>query len=51
LHGLVECLKRRGETEELAGFRIKLAAALAKTDMVVRSSCLYRTSVIFQRQG
>jgi tetratricopeptide (TPR) repeat protein len=51
LHGLVECLKRRGETKELAGYQLKLAAALAKTDMVVSSSCLCRTSVIFQRQG
>jgi tetratricopeptide (TPR) repeat protein len=50
LHGLVECLERRGETKELAGFRRKLAAALARTDMVVSSSCLCRTSVIFQRQ-
>jgi tetratricopeptide (TPR) repeat protein len=50
LHGLVECLKRRGETKELAGYQQKLATALAKTDMVVTSSCLCRTSVIFQRQ-
>jgi hypothetical protein len=50
LHGLVECLKRRGETTELAGFQRKLATALTKTDMVVTSSCLCRTSVIFQRQ-
>jgi tetratricopeptide (TPR) repeat protein len=50
LHGLVECLKRRGETTELAGYQRKLATALTKTDMVVTSSCLCRTSVIFQRQ-
>jgi hypothetical protein len=50
LHGLVECLKRRGETKELAGYQRKLATALAKTDTVVTSSCLCRTSVIFQRQ-
>jgi tetratricopeptide (TPR) repeat protein len=50
LHGLVECLKRRGETKELTGCQQKLAAALAKTDMVVTSSCLCRTSVIFERQ-
>jgi tetratricopeptide (TPR) repeat protein len=50
LHGLVECLKRRGETKALAGYQQKLATALAKTDMVLTSSCLCRTSVIFQRQ-
>src|SRR6185437_6414163 len=42
LHGLVECLKRRGESEELAVYQPKLAKALAKTDMVVSSSCLCR---------
>jgi tetratricopeptide (TPR) repeat protein len=51
LHGLVECLKRRGETAELAGYQRKLADALAKTDTIVSSSCLCRTSVIFQRQA
>jgi len=51
LHGLVECLKRRGETKELASHSLKLATALAKTDMAVSSSCLCRTSVILQRQG
>ncbi|RFB78494.1 hypothetical protein [Methylovirgula sp. 4M-Z18] len=51
LHGLVECLKRRGEREELAVYQPKLTAALAKTDMVISSSCLCRTSVIFQKQG
>jgi len=50
LHGLVECLKRRGASEELAGYKVKLAAALAKTDTNVSSSCLCRTSVIFQSQ-
>jgi len=45
LHGLVECLKRRGESEELPGLQAKLAAALAKTDVPITSSCLCRTSV------
>lgn len=45
LHGLVECLKRRGETEELPGLQASLATALAKADVPVRSSCLCRTSV------
>lgn len=45
LHGLVECLKRRDETEELPGLQASLATALAKADVPVRSSCLCRTSV------
>ncbi|RJT37347.1 hypothetical protein D3227_18905 [Mesorhizobium waimense] len=45
LHGLVECLKRRGETMELPGLQAKLATALARTDVPITSSCLCRTSV------
>ncbi|WP_431523396.1 hypothetical protein [Mesorhizobium captivum] len=45
LHGLVECLKRRGESEELPGLQAKLAAALARTDVPIISSWLCRTSV------
>lgn len=45
LHGLVECLKRRGESVELAGLQAKLTAALAKADVAITSSCLCRTSV------
>ncbi|BCM19115.1 tetratricopeptide repeat protein [Mesorhizobium sp. J8] len=45
LHGLVECLKRRGEKEELPGLQAKLAAALAKADVPITSSCFCRTSV------
>jgi hypothetical protein len=45
LHGLVECLKRRGETEELPALQASLARALAKTDVPITSSCLCRTSV------
>jgi tetratricopeptide (TPR) repeat protein len=43
LHGLVECLKSRGDTVELPAFQIKLAAALAKSDVAISSSCLCRT--------
>jgi tetratricopeptide (TPR) repeat protein len=43
LHGLVECLQQRGETEELPALQAKLAAALAKTDVPITSSCLCRT--------
>lgn len=45
LHGLVECLKRRGESVEMPGLQAKLAAALAKADVTITSSCLCRTSV------
>ena len=45
LHGLVECLKRRGETEELPALQASLATALAKADVPITSSCLCRTSV------
>ncbi|RWA62092.1 tetratricopeptide repeat protein [Mesorhizobium sp.] len=44
LHGLVECLGRRGETDQLPGFQARLATALAKTDVPITSSCLCRTS-------
>jgi tetratricopeptide (TPR) repeat protein len=44
LHGLVECLRRRGVTDELATFEVKLASALEKTDVPVTSSCLCRAT-------
>lgn len=42
LHGLVECLERRGPSDELTRLRIKLAAAQAKADVVIASSCMCR---------
>ncbi|TPK95217.1 hypothetical protein FJ934_12570 [Mesorhizobium sp. B2-4-12] len=45
LHGLVECLKRRGESDELPALQAKLATAMAKADVPISSSCLCRTSV------
>ncbi|QKC84405.1 tetratricopeptide repeat protein [Mesorhizobium sp. NZP2077] len=45
LHGLVECLRRRGESEELPLLQAKLAVAVAKADVAISSSCLCRTSV------
>jgi hypothetical protein len=45
LHGLVECLRRRGEREELSALQAKLAVAVAKADVAISSSCLCRTSV------
>jgi tetratricopeptide (TPR) repeat protein len=45
LHGLVECLRRRGESDELPGLQARLAGALAKADVPITSSCLCRTNV------
>ncbi|MGX7872389.1 hypothetical protein ACVDG5_005600 [Mesorhizobium sp. ORM6] len=45
LHGLVECLRRRGAGEELPALQAKLAKAMAKADVAISSSCLCRTSV------
>jgi tetratricopeptide (TPR) repeat protein len=44
LHGLVECLERRGGSEELPALHARLATALAKADVPINSSCLCRTS-------
>ena len=44
LHGLVECLERRGAMPDMPLIREKLRKALAKTDVAVRSSCSCRTS-------
>ena len=43
LHGLVECLKRRGETEDLPHFSELLKQQQAKTDIQITSSCCCRT--------
>jgi tetratricopeptide (TPR) repeat protein len=44
LHGLAECLQRRGDSEELPIVQKKLAAALTLADMPVTSSCMCRTT-------
>ena len=44
LHGLVECLKGRGESKELLALQARLATALAKADVPINSSCLCKTS-------
>jgi hypothetical protein len=46
LHGLVECLDRRGETRELPALRLRLAAALQKADIPIASSCMCRTGAL-----
>jgi hypothetical protein len=45
LHGLVECLQKRGEREQLPMVQRKLAAALAAADVPITSSCMCRTKV------
>jgi hypothetical protein len=42
LHGLVECLERRGEHVELPALQTKLAKALAMADIPITSSCMCR---------
>ena len=44
LHGLVECLQRRGDTLELPILSSKLSAALARADVPITSSCMCRLS-------
>ena len=46
LHGYVECLKHRGEVDELQIYEAKLVKALANTDMSVTSSCCCRKQVV-----
>ncbi|MEM9148664.1 MAG: hypothetical protein AAGC57_21130 [Pseudomonadota bacterium] len=44
LHGLRECLERRGETVERPHIDGLLAQALARADIVIRSSCFCRAA-------
>ncbi|MBF9058481.1 tetratricopeptide repeat protein [Rhodobacterales bacterium HKCCSP123] len=44
LHGLHECLARRGETVELPHVRLQLDQAVARADIPIRASCLCRAS-------
>jgi len=43
LHGLHECLARRGETVELPHVKQQLDQALARADVRIRASCLCRS--------
>jgi tetratricopeptide (TPR) repeat protein len=43
LHGLVECLEKRGDAAELPALREKLARAQSLTDIPITSSCMCRT--------
>ena len=44
LHGLHECLERRGETAELPHVKVLLDQAVARADIPIRASCLCRTA-------
>jgi len=44
LHGLHECLMRRGEEVELPHIKLVLDQAVARADITIRASCLCRAS-------
>ena len=44
LHGLHECLERRGDTVERPHVRLLLDQAIARADIPIRASCLCRAS-------
>jgi tetratricopeptide (TPR) repeat protein len=44
LHGLAECLQKRGECKELPTIQEKLTSALAFADVPITSSCMCRTT-------
>lgn len=46
LHGLVECLRHRGEVDERRLYQEQLRIALTKTDVPVTSSCLCRAETV-----
>jgi tetratricopeptide (TPR) repeat protein len=45
LHGLVECLVKRGDTKELPDLQQRLVAAQRAADVVISSSCMCRAHV------
>ncbi len=51
LHGLAECLLRRGEVKELAEVQRRLASAMALADVPIMSSCMCRTAVQIKKAG
>jgi tetratricopeptide (TPR) repeat protein len=42
LHGLAECLQRRGDTKDLPEVKMRFANALALADVPINSSCMCR---------
>jgi tetratricopeptide (TPR) repeat protein len=51
LHGLAECLRRRGDVEEFALVEGKLASAMALADVPITSSCMCRTTARSETPG
>ena len=49
LHGLAECLQRRGEVKELADVQRRLSSAMALADVPIMSSCMCRTAVQIEK--
>ena len=45
LHGLHECLQRRGETVEMQHVKLRLDQALARAEVPIRASCFCRGKV------
>jgi len=50
LHGLVECLKRRGDTDELPALQQNLRKAMQISDTAITSSCMCRTSAACEQR-
>ncbi len=50
LHGLVECLQKKGDKKELADLSAKLFKAMQLADVPITSSCMCRTKVSEQRK-
>jgi tetratricopeptide (TPR) repeat protein len=48
LHGLAECLRERGELDELAVVQSKLDSAMSLADVPITSSCMCRGAVLSQ---
>lgn len=51
LHGLHECLTRRGETIERPHIEAQLKQALARADVPIRASCLCRADNVSRASG
>ena len=45
LHGLVECLRHRGDEKELPALELQLSKAMEQTDIAITSSCCCRKSL------
>jgi tetratricopeptide (TPR) repeat protein len=50
LHGLVECLQKKGDKKELFELSMKLSEAIKLSDVPITSSCMCRTKVSERRE-